>query len=104
AAVKRLWQGKCPLPAAITLPEQAANDGNLTWPGQDAGLLGRSADPWLLHCEPEANDFQIPGMSCPAEVSAQRFDQRRTLLQQVNGQLDAVARSGAMNVYDSRAQ
>jgi hypothetical protein len=104
AAVKRLWQGTCALPAAITLPEQAANDGNLTWPGQDAGLLGRSADPWLLHCEPEANGFQIPGLSCPTDVPTQRFDQRRTLLQQVNGQLDAVQRSGAMNVYDSRAQ
>ena len=22
------------------------------WPGQDAGLLGRTCDPWLFRCEP----------------------------------------------------
>ena len=49
AIVRRLHKGNGSLPAAITLPEQSANDGNLTWPGQDAGFLGRAADPWLLH-------------------------------------------------------
>ena len=42
-AIVRTLKGDHPLPAAVTLPEQSANDGNLTWPGQDAGFLaGRS--------------------------------------------------------------
>src|ERR1051325_2245441 len=54
ALVKRVVPGRGGLPSALTLPEQSANDGNLTWPGQDAGFLGRAADPWLLTCAPNA--------------------------------------------------
>ena len=41
-------------------PSRSANDGNLTWPGQDAGFLGRAADPWLLNCDPRAATSQSP--------------------------------------------
>jgi hypothetical protein len=81
------------LPSAITLPEQSANDGNLTWPGQDAGFLGRSADPWLIDCDPSAKEFRIEGISLPAEVPPLRFDRRRSLLEQVNGHLDNMQRN-----------
>jgi len=80
AVVRRVLQPRCTLPAAVTLPEQAANDGNLTWPGQDAGFLGRAADPWLLHCEPEKGSFDVPGLALPAEVTRERFADRRRLL------------------------
>lgn len=102
--VRRLWRGSCVLPAAMTLPEQSANDGNLTWPGQDAGFLGRSADPWLLHCAPEASDFQVPGLSLPTEIPTLRFDQRRSLLDQVNGHLDTVLHDPQFNTHDHRTQ
>jgi hypothetical protein len=78
--VRRVLQPHCKLPAAVTLPEQSANDGNLLWPGQDAGFLGRSADPWLLACEPEKGRFDVPGLTLPADVSEPRFDSRRQLL------------------------
>ncbi len=89
AVVRRLWRGKCPLPAAVTLPEQMANDGNLTWPGQDAGFLGRGADPWLIQGDPSAPRFDIQGLSLPADVPAPRFDARRRLLAQVEHHLAA---------------
>jgi hypothetical protein len=92
------------LPAAITLPEQAANDGNLTWPGQDAGFLGRTADPWLLNGDPSAADFQLPGLALPPEVTAQRFEARCALLQQVNQQLDDLARSGNTRLWSAQQQ
>ncbi len=104
AVVKRLWQGAGPLPAAITLPEQAANDGNLTWPGQDAGFLGRVADPWLLNGEPEAARFEIPGLSLPVDIPAPRFEERRSLLEQVNRGMNAVHQSGVLAAHDSRTQ
>lgn len=80
------------LPDAIRLPEHIWNTGGISWPGQDAGFLGRTADPWLLHCDPNAADFQIPGVALPQEIPAARLDARRSLLTQVNGRLDDVAR------------
>jgi hypothetical protein len=80
AVVRKVLQPQCKLPAAVTLPEQSANDGNLTWPGQDAGFLGRAADPWLITCQPEKGTFDIPGLALPPEVSGDRFDERRRLL------------------------
>jgi hypothetical protein len=80
AIVRKVLQPGCKLPAAVTLPEQSANDNNLTWPGQDAGFLGRAADPWLINCEPEKGKFDIPGLALPSDVTRDRFDDRRRLL------------------------
>ena len=99
ALVKQVRGNRGGLPAAVTLPEKAANDGNLTWPGQDAGFLGRAADPWLWHCDPAAADFKVPELSLPGEVPPLRLDQRATLLEQVNHHLagPATARYDAQN-------
>jgi hypothetical protein len=102
AVVRRLHGERGGLPAAVTFPEQAANDGNLTWPGQDAGFLGRTADPWLITCDPSAPKFEIPGLTLPGEVPALRFDGRRTLLDQVNRHLDTV--HGNSTVYDAQSR
>jgi hypothetical protein len=99
AIVRRLWSGPQALPAAITLPEQSANDGNLTWPGQDAGFLGRATDPWLLNCDPSAANFSIPGLALPAEVPALRFDARRALVGEVNRHLDEAHRAGRLALH-----
>src|SRR6185312_12015073 len=80
AVVRKLLQPHHTLPAAVTLPEQSANDGNLTWPGQDAGFLGRGADPWLINCEPEKGRFEVPGLTLPADVAGPRFESRKGLL------------------------
>jgi hypothetical protein len=104
AVVKRLARGERSLPPAITLPEQMANDGNLTWPGQDAGFLGRAADPWLLQGDPAAADFQIEGLRLPPDVPSPRVQGRRTLLEEVNHRLDALQRSSLLTVHDSRTQ
>ncbi len=104
AMVRRLHRGKSGLPSAITLPEQSANDGNLTWPGQDAGFLGRGSDPWLLNCDPNADHFEIPGLNLPSDIPAMRFDGRRALLDQVNGHLDAVHRSGNLAGFNQQTQ
>jgi hypothetical protein len=85
--VRKVFDGRTPLPAAVTLPEQSANDGNLLWPGQDAGFLGRAADPWLLACDPDKPGFAVPGLGLPPDVNADRFGGRRSLLHR----LDAAA-------------
>jgi len=80
AMVRKVWPRATPLPAAVTLPEESANDGNLTWPGQDGGFLGRAADPWLINCDPASPSFAVPGLGLPAEVSSSRLAGRRGLL------------------------
>jgi len=104
ALVKRVVAPQGGLPSAITLPEQSANDGNLTWPGQDAGFLGRTADPWLINCEPHNANFHIDGMALPADVNTSRFDGRASLLTQVNQQMDGVVRAGSLGTFHAQQQ
>ena len=94
AMVRKVLQPHCTLPAAVTLPEQSANDGNLTWPGQDAGFLGHASDPWLINCAPELGTFEVPGLSLPSDVPAPRFDGRKGLLDALDRAQANPARKG----------
>jgi hypothetical protein len=104
AVVKHLRPSNGRLPAAVTLPEHLWNTGNITWPGQTAGFLGRKFDPWLLTCDPSVADFQVPDLGLPAEVPPLRFQGRRSLLEQVNRHLDAVDRSDALTRFDAQSR
>jgi hypothetical protein len=104
AVVGRLRQGEGHLPAAVTLPEQMISNANIVAVGQNAGWLGRGADPWLLTCDPSAPDFEVSGLGLPAEVPPLRLDDRRSLLEQVNRHLDAVDRGGAPARYDGQSR
>ncbi len=104
AVYKRVRPGNGMLPPAVTLPEQMISNANIVAVGQHAGWLGRSADPWLLTCDPAAADFQVPALGLPAEVPALRLDERRVLLDQLNSHLDAVDRAGTLDRYDSLSQ
>jgi hypothetical protein len=104
AVVGRLRRGAGTLPAAIMLPEQMISNANIVAIGQNAGFLGRLADPWLLTCDPSDPDFQIPELGLPVEVPPLRLDGRRSLLHQVNRHLDAVDQRGVVGRYDSQSQ
>ena len=101
AVVKHLRAERAGLPSAITLPEHIWNTGMVPWPGQDAGWLGRPADPWLLHCDPSEAGFQVPGLSLPAEVASPRFLGRQSLLDAMDERFRA---SRAQSGYDSYRQ
>lgn len=92
------------LPTAMTIPDHIWNTGGIPWPGQDGGFLGRSADPWLIHCDPSSPDFQIPGVSLPAEVSPLRLEGRRSLLHQFDEHLDQQEKSGTLARYTGQVQ
>ncbi len=95
AVVKHLLRGNGAAPSAITVPEHVWNCGNIPWPGQDGGWLGRTADPWLLHCDPAQPNFQVPALTLPADLPPMRFDGRRSLLDQVNRHFEAADRAPA---------
>lgn len=102
AIVKHLRSAGNGLPSAVTLPEHIWNTGGISWPGQDAGWLGRSADPWLMKCDPSSPEFQIPELSLPAELPPVRLQERQTLLQSLTGHLDAMQTSGVMDRFDQQ--
>ena len=89
------------LPSAVTLPEHIWNDGNFPWPGQDAGLLGRKHNPWLIHCDPASAKFQIDALAPPEDVPTWRMSDRRGLLDQINHRLDAASSTGGFDTLDA---
>jgi hypothetical protein len=92
------------LPPVVTLPEHIWNTGNIPWPGQDAGFLGRKADPWLLTCDPSSSSFQVPQLHLPGEVPPLRLQARRSLLAQVNQHLDGAAAAATVAGYQTYSQ
>lgn len=91
AVVRHLKGDNTSLPGAVRLPEEIWNTGHIVWPGQDAGWLGDHADPWLLTCDPNKNDFRVPGITLPVEISPERFLQRNALRWLMNDQFKALS-------------
>ena len=48
AVLRRISKARGGLPPSVTLPHRIFNTDGSIWPGQDAGFLGRTSDPWLL--------------------------------------------------------
>ena len=101
--VRALRPGRGQLPAAITLPRSLSNVGNFPWPGQDAGVLGQQYNPWLIEADPSEPNFRVPALKLPQELAPLRFDERRTLLEQMNGHLADLARAVNVENYDQQA-
>lgn len=92
------------LPAAVRLPMHIFNTDGSTWPGQDAGFLGRAADPWMFRCQPAAADFKIPEFTLPVDVPLARLTARASLLKDLNARLDGVERGGKLDYFSSLSQ
>src|SRR5438270_348225 len=78
-AIQRLHGGAGALPAGVRLPHRIFNTDGSVWPGQDAGFLGRNADPWLLRCEPGSPNYRIDEFSLSADVPLSRLESRHGL-------------------------
>ena len=104
AIVRRLKGDRNGLPAAIRLPHRIFNTDGSVWPGQDAGFLGRNADPWLFTCEPGSPNFRISEFTLPVDVPPARLEGRQSLLHEVNQRLDAVERGGRLGQFDRQNQ
>jgi hypothetical protein len=100
AVVRRMENAATGLPPAVTLPHRIFNTDGSIWPGQDAGFLGRSTDPWLLNCKPADPDFRVNEFSLNVDVSPGRLTDRQTLLTQVNRRLDDFERTGRPRYYE----
>src|SRR3954469_17569063 len=70
------------LPDFVHTPDWMSNN-NAFLPGQDAGFLGASFDPFLAG-DPSLPGFQVPGLDLPRELSPDRFVRRRSLLDSID--------------------
>ena len=90
------------LPTFAALPHVMYNVVQL--PGQIAGFLGSSHNPFQVNSDPSAADFQLGELELPGEVSLERLDDRAALLQTLDRQLgrqDSLAQSMARAVEEN---
>ena len=92
------------LPATITLPHRIFNTDGSVWPGQDAGLLGRSADPWLLNARLTPEGYRIQEIDLPANIDPGRLGRRIDLLDRVQHGLDDLGRDAAAELLDGHTR
>ena len=92
------------LPAAVRLPHRIFNTDGSVWPGQDAGLLGRNADPWLMRCEPASPDYRIPEFSLTADVPLSRLENRHGLWDRIGRGFEAAERARVPGLFDAQTQ
>lgn len=104
AVVQQLCRGPRLLPPAVRLPHHIFNTDQSVWPGQDSGFLGAAADPWLFRCEPASPDFKLAQFQLPDDIPVARLDSRRSLVQQLEGQVVAAERSGALDRFTRQQQ
>lgn len=88
------------LPATVTLPNRIFNTDGSVWPGQDAGMLGRALDPWLLNAKLTASGYQIQEIDLPSDLAPERIGRRRDLLDRLVRELDTVEDSAPGRVFD----
>ena len=88
------------MPSAITIPHRIANTDGSVWPGQDAGFLGRSSDPWLLNVKPSPEGCKIDEISLPPELSPERILGRRDLLDVMQRGIDLFQKDGTAHAMD----
>jgi hypothetical protein len=101
AVVRRLNPTRGLIPSSITLPHHIFNTDGSVWPGQDAGFLGQTVDPWLVNCAPADKSFRIQGLSLPQDMPALRMSRRQSLLAQFNQRRAALGDSPLLDAFDA---
>lgn len=104
AVLQRLLPPAQNLPTAVRLPHPIFNTGGSIWPGQDAGMLGPGADPWLFRCAPASPDYRIAEFQLPADVSLNRLDGRRELVSAIDRQRSAIDKFDLVGSFDDQQQ
>lgn len=106
--MKRLRPVSTSLPGFVTLPwlayHPAAPGGRA--PGQHGGWLGHRYDPFLVTGDPSKPDWDVPALKLIDGLSDTRLQDRRTLLQSIEGQrktLDGFAQVADLSEQQTQA-
>lgn len=96
------------LPPSVTIPwivsHPAAPGGQA--PGQTAGWLGKSYDPFVVNGDPNEKDWQVKELSLRSGLSIDRLQGRQQLLANIDEQrsaLERTAEAGELNALQQKA-
>ena len=92
------------IPSGINLPTFLMSSP-LTWPGQHAGFLGPRHDPWQITRDPNKPGFQADALRLAQGIDIPRLENRRVLLDQLNGQQERLAQAAeSKRLTDDQSQ
>ncbi len=91
------------LPCQVTLPNPLI-EGVLVWPGQHAGFLGPSYDPFVLKDDPNGKDYKVRGLSLIDGLSVGRLGSRQQLLKEIEQQGDIADGSPESRKFDGQQE
>lgn len=92
------------MPKVIELPETMKMGARIL-PGQNAGFLGKTHDPFRVEVTPQAEVVR-PALACLPEVAGRRLERRRSLLSTLNAnlsQLRGQAGTGELDAFQQQA-
>ena len=101
ALLGRVDRARGGLPPSVTLPHRIFNTDGSIWPGQDAGFLGRTFDPWLLNSR-LTEGYRIQEIDLPAELDAGRLNRRQSLLDNFQRRLEMLDRKSPAGAFDEQ--
>ncbi len=85
------------VPNGVMLPTYLNNGYGFS--GQNAGVLGAKYDPWHITQDPNDPGFRLESLQLPAGLTAERLDQRRGLLAEIDAQHARIEREAAQNAF-----
>ena len=116
------------LPPAVVLPERLVHNTGRVLPGQNAGMMGQSSDPWFIEAspfhttsygafpdfafdhqqrgKPDERIFQAPQLSVPHAGGVSDLHHRMQLLDRLNQQrrkIDQIGQSNSLDRYRQSA-
>ncbi|PYK99115.1 MAG: DUF1501 domain-containing protein, partial [Verrucomicrobia bacterium] len=92
------------MPTSVALP-WVIGDGTIT-PGQGASFLGKVHDPLLVTRDPNKQDFKLPELNLPANLSYERLMHRRSIQKIIDKQsslMEHSAQARGMDAYYEKA-
>jgi hypothetical protein len=104
ALVGKVGRPRGGLPTSVTLPHRLFNTDGSVWPGQDAGFLGRAADPWLLNATNTPEGYKVREIDLPADLDTARVGRRMGLIDGFRKGVDDLDRDPAARLLDEQTR
>lgn len=92
------------VPPYVITPHPHCDSPVYVTPGQYGGCLGVRYDPFVVAADPNAPNFRVRNLSPSEGVTAERIQQRLSLLDQLGDASRPIAHSAARNVAQNQAQ
>ncbi|HEY7424442.1 MAG TPA: DUF1501 domain-containing protein [Gemmataceae bacterium] len=92
------------LPVFAALPEVIKDAGVNTYPGLDGGFLGSRYAPFRIEGDKSRGEFRLPDIFLPRGITANRLEDRRLLLNQLNSRLTAAETRSPIGELDDWRQ